>query len=225
MKYSLRVVVAAILSAQFAAGVTVVNEDTFTTTTEGWTQNGDFTTFKQATASTGEGVLQVRNGTAGSANDPKLFVNPGTLSLPTGQSWDAIEFRMRQLVDDGGSPGAPQSFVVSGTLLSATVVGEGFQSFQGIGSGNAATAPFWSQVAEADGWYTFTFDLGGYMDANSIDKTTAQISDSRFDPIGNASGLGKWVEVDYLQFTSVPEPGSSVLLLGALGLLALRRRR
>lgn len=200
-------------------------EDTFSTTTDGWSRSAEFTTFQQATASTGEGVLQARNDTVATAIDPKLFVNPGTLSLDAGQSWDTIEFRMRPLEDDAGTPGTPQAFTVSGTLLSATVVGVGFQNFQGLGSGSAATSAFWSQTTEADGWNTFVFNLGDYMDANSIDKTTAQINASRFDPIRNAGGVDKWVEIDYFKFTAVPEPSASLLVLGSLGFLALRRRR
>lgn len=120
-------------------------------------------TFHQATNATDEGVLRARNSTVGSANNPETFVNAGTLSIAPGQSWDAIEFRMKQLRDNGGFPGSPQGFAVSGALPTATVIGSRCRNFRGLGLGDIESAPFWSQGKQADGWNALIFDLVGAL--------------------------------------------------------------
>jgi hypothetical protein len=45
----------------------------------------------------------------------------------------------------------------------------------------------------------------------------------RFDPVGNAAERN--FEIDYIRFTSIPEPGAALLSLVAVAGFFLRRRR
>ncbi|HAV13868.1 MAG TPA: hypothetical protein DCX06_10325 [Opitutae bacterium] len=205
------------LSYSVSAGT--VLEYTFDTTTDGVTQNGQFQTFGQATASTSEGVLQGRLNSS-SPFDAQISLNPGTLTLGGGETWDTIEFRIRQLADNTGTPGAPQAIDYASTLLSVTLSVGGFQN---LGLFNTT---YYTEVTQADGWSLFTVDLATYLVDNSF-AANAEITSSRFDPIGSPAQAGNWVEVDYIAFNSVPEHGTYALLGGliALGFVAIKRRQ
>jgi len=60
----------------------------------------------------------------------------------------------------------------------------------------------------------------------SIDATSIAAGESvlSWQRVGGASG-GNWISLDYVSLVSVPEPSRVVLLMGALGLLVVRRYR
>ena len=186
----------------------VFAEYTFETAgvTDGWSVNNpEAGTFAQAAASSGEGVLQVRQQTNGT-EDVQLYANPGTLSIGSKRSWDTFEFRIRQLKDDGtGQPGAPRSFHSGGTILLITGYNGGAINFSAIGN-----SPYWwRQPADTNGWSVFTFDFAQYLSDNGLSEN-ADFTQIRLDPSGSSTlTVGDWSQIDYFRLTATPQPPPS----------------
>ena len=162
---------------------------------EGWTAiKYEPGTFSQAIASSGEGVLQIQMLSSGDAGtvDLQLFSNNSTATLPLGSTWDSIEFRARQLNDDSGAPGTPQTFNTTSTIML-------IYNFDGATRNvGIFSAPYWSSTApDADGWKVFSFDLAQYIADNGLNQ--GSIANIRLDPIGHTANYGKWLQIDYFR--------------------------
>ena len=137
-------------------------------------------------------------------NDPQLRHNT-TIALPTGERWDSVKIRFRQL---GANPpgGSPAAFNNAGTLFfcnGAVQMNTGNLTdkfFLGTGGNYASDAfdvDFFSESSNR--WKLVTVDYAGAVHFQTNDITAA-----RFDPVGQIES--KNFEVDYIRFASVPEP-------------------
>lgn len=180
-----------------------------TSLTIGFDTDGDNEGFVGINGTSGNFSLSVSGGilsaTAGSSGDPRLSRNgsgPLVTKLP-GETWATIVFRVRE-TDELSAVVTP--FEAAGVLAL-------------IDSDNtSAGATVFSAPTAADagnGFFDVTIDISGW--ANN------DIGYFRFDPIGGTDAAGNLMEVDFVQFNAIPEP--SAALLGAMGALALLRRR
>ncbi len=179
---------------------------------EGWTAvNPETGSFGQVSASSGEGVLQVRQMTNGT-EDVQLYANPGTLSISADRNWDSFEFRLRQLKDSGsGSPGTPRSFHAPGTILLISGYAGSARNFGAVGG----SGYWWKHPADSDGWTVFTFDLAQYLSDNGL-SSNAAFTQVRLDPSGSAQTVGDWIQIDYFRINATPQPpptGTILLVL------------
>ncbi|MCB1133907.1 MAG: hypothetical protein KDN05_22500, partial [Verrucomicrobiae bacterium] len=148
-------------------------------------------------------------GTA-SSNDPQLKINGTNFTVGAGETWDYIEFRVRETQNEAPS-GTVNVFNATGLVV--------------VVNATAPPAVTWSSrftaVDSGDGFFTVTLDISSLV--------AVAISDLRVDPIGGAASNsnsetnGNTFEVDYIRLHAVPEPAAA--LLGGIGLLSLLRRR
>lgn len=170
--------------------------------TEGWTTPPSLNITGLTTTG---GVLR---GTA-SNNDPQLKLDSINITVGAGETWDRIEFRVRETQNE--APGGTVSFNATGLVAVVNVSSPPLitlaTGFTGVSSGN--------------GFFTITLDISSFG--------SVAIKDLRLDPIGgaisnsNSETNGNTFEVDYIRAYTVPEPTAA--LFGALGLITLIRRR
>ncbi len=155
--------------------------------------------------------------------DPQI--NGPSVALPAGEVWSSISFRFRHLDGNPQDGAASTTYNPNGTILFFN----GSLSNLGTAAITTRTAngsgPFAGDVyqltvtSQADNWQLATLDLSNAPVLNSGDITSF-----RFDPIGNNAN-GNF-EVDFVEFTAVPEPSSALLAaLASLSLLARRRNK
>jgi hypothetical protein len=133
--------------------------------------------------------------TSGVYNDPSSFGLTGTLTL------DAL-----------GDPNAVWIFQAGSTLITAT------GSVVNLTGGAQASNIFW-QVGSSATLGTGTDFAGSILASESITLNTGAMID------GGLYALNGAVTLDSNSIAAVPEPGSALLLLIAIPLLASRRRR
>lgn len=148
-------------------------------------------------------------GTA-SSNDPQLKIDGINHTVGTGETWDYVEFRVRETQNEAPA-GTVNVFNPTGLVV--------------VVNATAAPAVTWSSgftaVDSGSGFFTVTVDISSLG--------SVAIKDLRVDPIGGAASNsnsetnGNTFEVDYIRLHAVPEPAAA--LLGSFGLLALLRRR
>lgn len=195
--------------------------------TEGWTASSEpanalVTGFTATTDIDGNvGVL-----TSSDIDIDPQILHGSAIPLAAGETWSTLDIRFRHLSgnpQDGGTTSA--TYASSGTILFFN------NSTENLGVGpletrvTAGTGPFAGDTyaltltPEATGnWQNLTVDFTAAPTFNSGDITAV-----RFDPIGN-NAAGNF-EIDYLRFTSIPEPTlPGLIFFGAAG-LAIRRRR
>lgn len=145
---------------------------------------------------------------ASSLNDPQLtrnFVNnEGALSPAAGQTFDSLEFRVRETTGAGVVvPAFDQGgliFIANGAIIVAP----------------GGTTPDFAAVASGEGFFTVTADISALG--------SDPINNIRLDPIGGPGTAGNTFEVDFIRINTIPEPGS-LALLGLGGAILLRRRK
>lgn len=180
-----------------------------TTLTIGFDTPGNLEGFVGINGTSGSFALSVSGGilsaTAGSSGDPRLSRNgsgPLVTKLPS-ETWSTVVFRVRETneLSEVVTPFSNTGIVVA---IDSDNTSAGATAFSG------ATA-----VDVGNGFFDVTIDISGW--ANN------DIGYFRFDPIGGTDAAGNLMEVDFVQINAIPEP--SIALLGALGALALLRRR
>ncbi len=199
------------LFASTASAQLIVREYNFETDTEGWTTAGSdpYADFGQQTATGGtEGVLF---GVQASGNDPQLSLPPDaqSVSLPAGYTWDTAVFRLRHLESDGEGGWNPVAFTNNIGMV-----------FVKQGDNIRADDSRWVETVDPDDstWTIVTLDIS--------DRGDLATTFNRFDPTGTADHIGLAFELDYAQFTAVPEPSIYAAIFGvlALGGVLIRRR-
>ena len=161
--------------------------------------------------------------------DPQINFGPNTATLPAGEAWSTFTIRFRQLdgnPGDAGTAGAP--YAISGTILffNGTLnnrtpggPGNGIQTQTYAGSGTHAGDTYNMTLAtQTDQWQLMTLDL-----SNAPTLGGSDITQFRFDPVGNDQT--KNFEIDFVEFVSVPVPEPTSVTLLALSTLGLIRRR
>ena len=148
------------------------------------------------------------------------------ITLPIGDVWSLVQIRFRQLsanppAGDGAAyTVSGQILFFNGTTANRTPPATGISTQTYAGTGGYVADTYAMTVVQEDAvdfWQVMTLDL-----SNAPTLAGGNITAVRFDPIGN-NAAGNF-EIDYIRFTSVPEPGSLLLSLLGAGLL-LRRRR
>jgi len=150
--------------------------------TQGWTGNSNVGILTQKTALNGtEGVIKSLNGIAGNSPEIKL---DSVLALPSiYKSWGGVEIRIRQISTDGSST---QVFDPQGTLCD-------LKHLNTVSLAEIKT-PTWTITNESTGdWIVAKADI------SSIASNT--ITNMLVKPIGNALGVGKNFEIDYIRLT------------------------
>lgn len=149
------------------------------------------------------------SGTA-SNNDPQLVNNTNFDSKTVGSAWTTLTYRVREF-DGVGDLVTDYSSAGIAILLSQNTNGSG--AFNP--TSNAANI---SAVDSLDGFFTVSVNISGY--------TQSTVKYLRVDPIGGPDAANHTFDLDFIRVydsSAVPEP--SVAILGALGGLALLRRR
>jgi len=170
---------------------------------EGWTANNitGLTTQTTTVGAGGEGVLTA----ASVGNDVQL--NSGVFALGAGETWQSIEFRFRQL----GTDGQPASFRPVGALILLQIAGGSANmgalanplDTTATGGGAMTGDTFGFTIADdgaaVDGWRIATITF-----ANAPITASSDITNIRFDPVGNST---QWnFEVDYVRGIALPIP-------------------
>jgi hypothetical protein len=152
-----------------------------------------------------------------SSNDPQLVNNTASITIGSGQTWDRIEFRVRE--NQNEVPVGPlTTFNPTGLIININNAGGTTPPSVGLLVSSPAS---FTAVDSGDNFYTVTIGISGF--------TGSTISSLRLDPIGGAASNsnsetnGNAFEVDFIRVHAIPEP--SAFLLGGLGLTALLRRR
>lgn len=149
----------------------------------------------------------LRGGTL-QAGDPQLVNNTDTYSKTVGSAWTTLTYRVREFDSSGALITAYDSAGIA-ILLS--------QNTNGSGAFNPGTANI-SAVDSGNGFFTVDVNISGY--------TQSTVNYLRVDPIGGPDAANHTFDLDYIRVfdsSAVPEP--SISILGALGGLALLRRR
>ncbi len=150
-------------------------------------------------------------GTA-AGNDPQLRNNAANLTIGSGQTWDSVVFRVREIQNEDPA-GTVTEFNATGLVIMVNYVTVPLAQVNDIAKFTA--------VESGDGFFTVTADISGI--------TATTLHELRVDPIGGAASNsnsetnGNTFELDFIRVYAVPEPSSA--LLGGLGVLALLRRR
>jgi hypothetical protein len=199
--------------------------------TEGWSAttapaNALVTGFTATTDVDGNvGVLT----SSGIDIDPQITRNGvgNVIALPVGDVWSSVEIRFRQLSADPQSGGDGAAYAITGQILffngtldNRTPGPSGISTQTYAGTGGSAADSYAMTVVQEDAvdfWQVMTLDL-----SSAPTLAGGNITGVRFDPIGN-NAAGNF-EVDYIRFTSVPEPSSLLLSLLGAGLIFRRRR-
>ena len=152
---------------------------------ESWIANDHLGGLIQSTSANGvDGVLKSEQGVQDI--DPRLIHN-SELPLPDNYLlWDGLEIRLRQLDADGN----PQPFDPQGTLVL-------FMTPIHNSPGEIIPQSFEMEF-EAEGEW-----INAYLDISHLDQKA--ISTIYIDPIGNAPGIGKNFELDYIYLTGIME--------------------
>jgi MYXO-CTERM domain-containing protein len=127
----------------------------------------------------------------------------------SGETWTTVVFKVRETDE---SPALVTLFDSLGLVVQLG------PNVGATGVTTISTAGFFSATDAGSGFFEVTVDISGYTQ-NSIDYF-------RIDPIGGPDASLNTFEVDYIRINdsaAVPEP--SAALLGAIGGLALLRRR
>jgi hypothetical protein len=187
---------------------------------QGWEFNGADTEGWAAVNTDGlSAAVGLLTGVAAN-NDPQLTLTAIGLNPGAGQTWDTLEFRVREtrdVDDDGGAAGSlVDTFQPTGLAVT--------------NGGNVITsaALFSASALDVDNFFTVTVDISQF---NS--DTWENV---RLDPIGGANSnsnsqtAGNTFEVDYIRIydtgTAVPEPTSlAVLGIGVVGMVVRRKKR
>ncbi len=151
---------------------------------EGWSGNEHVGGLLQSTGLDGQdGILKSANGVQDI--DPRISLS-GAISLPAiYKSWNEIEIRVRQIGADGLTP---QAFDPQGTIGY-------FLSPDSYSPGEIKT-PAWRIIEEQeDYWISARADI-----SILAGKTITLLF---VDPIGNAPGIGKNFELDYVYLTAI----------------------
>ncbi len=152
---------------------------------ESWTANDHLGGLIQAISANGvDGVLTSEQGVQDI--DPRL-INNSALPLPDNYLiWDGLEIRLRQLDSDGN----PQPFDPQGTiaLFITSVV---------YSPGEINDTAFQMEFEDEGEW------INAYLDISHLNQKV--ISTIYIDPIGNAPGIAKNFEVDYIYLTGIIE--------------------
>jgi hypothetical protein len=199
------------------AAVVALNSSIITLATEGMGPSGD---FSQVFAFTdGAETINVT-----------LTMNP----LPSGEYFTMLDGDTRSGIGvdgDGNWVDSAESVTFNAHLDSVTSgVNLSSVTFRIVGLGlrfNGGTNLFWTSSASPVSSRPVSSESLLSMDTNSanistVDYTATLSSDGLFQLSSNVTGSGLQMEVTY---TAVPEPGATGLLLAAVGLAGIRRRR
>jgi hypothetical protein len=90
---------------------------------------------------------------------------------------------------------------------------------------NASPNPVWNTTT-ASSIYSYSFDLSAITSLNNAPTVYFRVTDSSTTSAGGGTvATGGTDRIDNFTIAVVPEPSSAVLLLGGLGILAIRRMR
>lgn len=148
------------------------------------------------------------------AGDPQLVLNstPVLFSKATSETWTTLIFRVREFDALGIVVTSFDSAGIAILLGSNT-------GYTGSAAAKFSAVPAnFTAVSDGPEFFTVSVDISGFSQNN--------VKYLRVDPIGGPDAASHTFDVDYIRVSDssvVPEP--SVSLLGALGCLALLRRR
>lgn len=172
----------------------------------GWNVAGGVREVPAPTGANSRGLLLGKNVT----NDPNVNYNEttsGSIALGVDETWSTLEVTMREVTSTGTT--VPFSGDFTGLLAI-------FNAQAGTPATNFGAPPAPS-AADADGFYTFTWDISGFTDAS--------VGNVRIDPVGGPDSNGNTFQIDSIAFNTVPEPASLALIgLGGIAMLGRRRK-
>lgn len=231
MKKLLPLLIAVLVVPCAGMAATVVTTWSFNTSgnTEGWQDSfGRLSNFGIA-AATGEPTVSVLTGDGTNSSDPITRVF--TIAAPTDiDYWSSVSFRFRQLEWDG-SVFNPKTYDPTGTIVFLQESDPaGNINHQYSNSIPATSSGAYTVVTGADQWRTVTVDLTAANSGHAVpDYYKKNLNQLRIDLLGGSPGsdlTGQKFELDWVTLSAetIPEPSSALLLLGGVGMLALRRR-